>query len=116
MSNRWAPRARPALSGMMGRWRAGACPPRDAMTLRSLLSTSTSVTFGKLCALSAAACLCALPACGDDDTGPIVSPDAGTDLGPPDLGTPDLGPMYAPGTTCDDPHVLAGTTTGEVTL
>ncbi len=38
------------------------------------------------------------------------------DLGPPDLGTPDLGPMYAPGTTCEDPQVLAGTTTGEVTL
>lgn len=116
MSNRSPPGARLALSGMMGRWRAGACP-RDAMTLRSLLSTSTSVNFGKLCALSAAVCLCALPACGDDDAGPIVSPDAGmADLGPPDLGTPDLGPMYAPGTTCDDPHVLAGTTTGEVSL
>ena len=72
------------------------------MNLRARFPFSSPIS-----ALFAATCLCALPACGDDDDAPPPPPPA-PDAGEPDLGAPDLGPMYAPGTTCDDPHVLSG--------
>ena len=104
--------ARAAFSGMMGGGARGACPlPMDVMNPRARLSTHSS-----LLTLVAAGCLCALPACGDDDVTPPV-PDAGPDdLGAPDLGPPDLGPVYPSGGTCADPHLLVGTPTGDVSV